>query len=169
MKTFITALGLLLVFALAITMPTAAGSPAPTSPVDALLGQQLVERLWTDFAKADLPALDQFVAAGFQSLHEDGARDWSEERVLAGDLKLTPYVLSDYKVTRQGDTMLVTYQCRVGETIVVARLSKEMSPRMDVFQLTNGEWKLLSHVNVRKLGPLPQNNTRPMIIAALKK
>jgi len=169
MKKIITVLGLALVLGLAVAMPTVAGTSAPASPADAALGQQQVERLWTDFAKADLTDLDKFVAPAFQSLHEDGARDWPTERLLAADLKLTPYILSDYKVTRQGDTLLVTYQCQVGETLAAARLSKEMSPRMDVFILSNGEWKLLSHVNVRKMGPLPRDHSVPMIIADSKR
>jgi hypothetical protein len=146
-------------------------SPIPSSPAsaaDAALGQQQVEKLWADFAKPDLAALDQFVAPGFQSLHEDGARDWPRERLLIADLKLTPYVLSDYKTTRNGDVLLVTYQCKVGETIAAARLAKASTPRLDVFQQIDGVWKLLSHVNVRKLSPPPSIPADPMMIAELR-
>ncbi len=120
--------------------------------------------MWADFAQPDIADLDQFVAPGFQSLHEDGARGWAAERLLVAKLKLTPYVLSDYKVTRQGDVLLVTYQCQVGETIAAARLAKEATPRLDVFVQTGGGWKLLSHVNVRKIPP-PSAGATPMMIA----
>jgi hypothetical protein len=135
----------------------------PTSASDNTLGQEQVEKLWAGFAKPDLNALDQFVAPGFQSLHEDGARDWVDERKLIAELKLTPYVLSDYKVTRSGDVLVVTYECKVGETIAAARLATVSTPRLDVFQQTDGEWKLLSHVNVRKVSP--SSSASPLMIA----
>jgi hypothetical protein len=155
--------GLVLVLLSAIVVSRAGDVPGPTSAADFALGQQQVERLWADFAKPDLAALDQFVALGFQSLHGDGARDWAQERLLVSGLKITPYVLTDYKVTRNGDTLLVTYQCRVGETIADARLAKESTPRLDIFLQVGGEWKLLSHVNVREI--TPSTGLSPMMIA----
>jgi hypothetical protein len=165
MNKFIITLSLALALMPATTVPPIGDAYSQTSAADNTIGQQQVERLWADFAKPDLSALDQFVAPGFQSLHEDGARDWAQERQLVAELKLTPYVLSDYKVTRNGDVLLVTYQCKVGETIAAARLAKESTPRMDVFQQTDGGWKLLSHVNVRKISPQPSTNANPMMIA----
>ena len=158
MNKLILALGFALALIPAATVPTGGEPPAAASAADHDLGQQLVEKLWAGFAKPDLAALDKFVAPGFQSLHEDGARDWTQERQLIADLKLTPYVLFDYKVTRNGDVLLVTYQCIVGETIAAVNLAKESTPRLDVFVQTGGEWKLLSHVNVRKLAPSPTPN-----------
>jgi len=158
-------LGLVFV-ALTATLATQALIAAePSNADDNALGQQQVEKLWADFARPDLAALDQFIAPGFQSLHEDGARDWAEERVLVAELKITPYALSDYKVTRHGDVLLVSYRCQVGETIAAARLSPTSTPRMDVFQQINGEWKLLSHINVRKI--MPSTSAKPMMIAQI--
>jgi hypothetical protein len=159
----LTLLAVALVFSLRASNQTALSLPAISA--DALLGQQQVERLWAAFAKPDLAALDQFVAPGFQSLHEDGARDWPQERLLIAELKLTPYMLFDYKVTRHGDVLLVTYQCKVGETLGDARLAKVSTPRLDVFQLMAGEWRLLSHVNVRRMLPTIPPDSNPMMIA----
>jgi ketosteroid isomerase-like protein len=161
-KTILT-LGLASTLALALTVTRAAPAAEPSGADDKALGRQQVERLWAAFAMPDLDALDQFVAPGFQSLHEDGARDWTEERKLVAELKLTPYVLFDYKVTRSGDVLVVSYQCKVGETIEDARLAMASTPRLDVFQQTPAGWKLLSHVNVRKLKPSPGD--KPMMIA----
>src|SRR5476651_2361320 len=111
----------LALFAVALVFPLRASNPEASAPADmsadGALGQQQVEKLWAAFAKPDLAALDRFVAPGFQSLHEDGARDWAQERLLVADLKLTPYILFGYKVSRHGDVLVVTYQCKVGETI----------------------------------------------------
>jgi Domain of unknown function (DUF4440) len=163
MTKFIIALSLALALIPALSAPPAEDLIGPTSAADNALGQQQVEKLWAGFAQPDLAALDDFVAPGFQSLHEDGARDWTQERLLVAKLKITPYALSDYKVTRNGDVLLVTYQCRVGETIADAKLATTSTPRLDVFQLSGGEWKLLSHVNVRKLSPSTPD--KPMMIA----
>jgi len=165
MKKLLPALSLAIALGVALVIARAAApadSPAGDNPG---LGRQQVERLWSDFAKMDLADLDQFVAPGFQSLHEDGARDWPQERMLVAVLKLTPYVLFDYKVTQSGDVLVVSYQCKVGETIEAARLSKISTPRLDVFQKTGSDWKLLTHVNVRKLSPSP--GEPPMMIAGL--
>jgi hypothetical protein len=140
-------------------------SEAPDLSPDTLLGEQQVERLWAGFAMPDLAALDQLVAPGFQSLHEDGARDWPEERQLVAELRLTPYILFGYKVSRHGDVLVVTYQCRVGETIAAAQLANVSTPRLDVFQQIGGEWKLLSQVNVRKTLPSVPSGSNPMMIA----
>ncbi len=156
-------LGLTLAFVLALAATRAGAAAEATGTDNQALGQQQVERLWAGFSRIDLAALDEFVAPGFQSLHEDGARDWPQERMLVAMLKLSPYVLTDYKVTRSGDVLVVTYQCKVGETIVAARLAKVSTPRLDVFQQTGSGWKLLSHVNVRKLTPVP--GEPPMMIA----
>ena len=158
-----TTLSLALALISTIAVLHAGFAAGPTSADDNTLGQQQVEKLWAGFAKPDLEALDQFVAPGFQSLHEDGARNWTQERKLVAELKLTPYVLSGYEVTRSGDVLVVTYQCRVGETIAAARLAKENTPRLDVFVQSGGEWKLLSHVNVRKVSPSSAAN--PLMIA----
>jgi len=51
-------------FALALlpatTVPPIGDAYAPTSTADNNIGQQQVERLWADFAKPDLAALDFF-------------------------------------------------------------------------------------------------------------
>ena len=165
MKKHLLATGLLLLFIAAIVLPQKGKAAAPINAADTVLGQQQVEKLWADFAKPDLDALDKYVAPGFQSLHEDGARDWAQERLLVAGLKLTPYVLSSYKVTRENDVLVVTYECQVGETIALARLAKVATPRMDVFLQIGGEWKLLSHVNVRKV--TPSTDANPLMIAGM--
>jgi len=109
MNKLILALGLALALIPATAFSQTGETSSQTSAADNALGQQQVERLWADFAKPDLEALDNFVAPGFQSLHEDGARDWTQERKLVAELKLTPYVLSGYQVTRNGDVLVVTY------------------------------------------------------------
>jgi hypothetical protein len=163
MKKLLLILGVALALIFALTVTHAGAAAEPTGADLQTLGQQQVERLWAGFAKIDLAALDEFVAPGFQSLHEDGARDWPQERMLVAMLKLTPYVLFDYKVTRNGDVLMVSYQCKVGETIEAAHLAKVSTPRLDVFQQTSSGWKLLSHVNVRKLDATP--GEPPMMIA----
>ena len=168
MKKSIVTLGFALALILLLSVSRGAPPAPPTNDSDLVLGQTQVEKLWAEFARPDLDALDHFVAPGFQSLHEDGARDWSEERKLVAALKLTPYVLLDFKVTRQGDVLLVTYRCSVGETIAAARLAKTSTPRLDVFQQIDGEWKLLSHVNVRRIVPSEPKAPDSMMIAAAR-
>jgi len=93
------------------------------------------------------------MAPGFQSIHEDGARDAEEELKLLKQLNLGDYTLSNFKVTEVGPTMIVSYFVSVVETIDAKCLSIEPAARLTIFLKTDSGWQWIAHAN---LNPLKQ-------------
>ena len=72
----------------------------------------------------DMKAIDQIMADGFQSVHEDGASNRAQEIELISKLNMSDYTLTDIKASRSGPVMIVTYFVSVEETIEGNRLTK---------------------------------------------
>lgn len=115
------------------------------------LGEKLVRQLWADMKARNMAAIEKTIAQGFQSAHEDGARDREEQIKLIQGLNMGDYILSDIKVTRNGPVIVVTYSVSVAETIEGKRLSTRPAPRLSVFLQTDKGWQWISHANLRPL------------------
>jgi len=118
---------------------------------DSQLGEQLVRKVWADMKNTDVGHLEGIVADGFQSVHDFGANDWRQELRLIKALKLGPYTLSGFRVTRDGPVMIATYMVSVDETIHGHRLHRKPAPRMSVFLLTKDGWKWIAHANLKPM------------------
>ena len=133
---------------------TCIAPPAPAAEQgasDRQLGEQLVRQVWADMKNTDVGQLEKIVAGGFQSVHTFGANDWPQELKLIKGLKLGPYTLSGFKVTRDGPVIVATYMVSVDETIHGHRLHKKRAPRMSVFLLTKDGWKWIAHANLKRM------------------
>lgn len=118
---------------------------------DTALGEQLLRQLWAQMKNADVEMLQQTTAAGFQSVHQNGARTRAEEMALIEGLQLGDYTLSDIRITRNGPVMVATYGVAVAETIDGKRLTKKPAPRLSVFVQTDTGWQWMAHANLRGL------------------
>ena len=118
---------------------------------DTALGEQLLRQLWAQMKNADVEMLQQTTAAGFQSVHQNGARTRAEEMALIEGLQLGDYTLSDIRITRNGPVMVATYGVAVAETIGGKRLTKKPAPRLSVFVQTDTGWQWMAHANLRGL------------------
>lgn len=118
---------------------------------DEVLGKKLVQQLWTDMKAHNLEAIKKYIAPGFQSIHDDGARDREEELQLIRDLSLGEYLLSNFKVTRNGPVIIVTYFVSVKETIVGKRLSLKPAARLSAWLKTESGWQWIIHANLKPL------------------
>ncbi len=115
------------------------------------LGEDLVRELWNDFKTQNISALEKKIAPGFQSIHEDGARDAEAELRLLKELNLGEYTLSNFKVTQVGPTIIVSYFVSVEETIEGKRLSREPAARLSIFLKTDSIWQWIAHANLNPL------------------
>jgi len=129
------------------------GAIAQESNTELSVGENLVRELWNDFKTQNIAALQSKMAPGFQSIHEDGARDAEEELKLLKQLNLGDYTLSNFKVTEVGPSIIVSYFVSVGETIDAKRLSSEPAARLTIFLKTDSGWQWIAHAN---LNPLKQ-------------
>ncbi|MBW1771211.1 MAG: nuclear transport factor 2 family protein [Deltaproteobacteria bacterium] len=109
-----------------------------TSQPEVELGEKLVRQLWADIKDRNTEGAGKMIAQGFQSVHQDGARNREQEIGLIKELDLGKYNLSDFTVTQNGP-------------VIGKRLSTEAAPRLDVFLKTDSGWQLIAHANLKPL------------------
>lgn len=137
---------------LAVLALTWAAPALAASSRSQALGERLVGEVWRLIKAGDTAKLGGMISPAFQSLHEDGARDRKQWLELIAKLNLGDYALSDFKATRNGALLLVSYRVAVEETIGGRRLpAGQPSPRLTGFIKSRSGWKLICHVNLRPL------------------
>ena len=116
-------------------------------------GEKLERKMWTAVIAGNNAAIESMIAPGFQSVHEDGARDRAGELKLREGLEPTLVKFSNFKATEQGDTMIVTYDVSVSETIDGKNLPDTApSPRLSVWLKTPSGWQWIAHANLKPMG-----------------
>jgi hypothetical protein len=118
---------------------------------DQALGELLANNFFSLIAAKDWKVLEKHVAPCFQSVHSDGARSRAQEMALLKKLDLGEYKLADFKTTRKGDVLVVTYTVAVSETIGGKRTNKTPAPRLSVFSHTKATWQIMAHANLKPL------------------
>ncbi|RLC48688.1 MAG: nuclear transport factor 2 family protein [Candidatus Cloacimonadota bacterium] len=113
-------------------------------PVD---GEALVKEVWKAMKTTNMDFIENILADGFQSIHQDGYRDKDDEIELIKNLNMGDYVLDSFEVTKNGNTLNVSYFVNVEETIDGEVLNKR-SARLSVFTRTAEGWKWFSHANL---------------------
>jgi len=127
------------------------GVIAQESTTEFSLGEDMVRELWNDFKTQNMSALESKIAPGFQSIHEDGARDAEAQLKLLKELNLGEYILSNFKVTQVGPAIIVSYFVSVEETIEGKRLSTKPAARLTIFLKTDNGWQWIAHANLNPL------------------
>jgi hypothetical protein len=116
-------------------------------------GEKLERKMWSMIMAGDMAAVESMIAPGFQSVHEDGARDRDGELALLKALDPVKVQFSDFKVTEQGDALIVTYGVSVSESIAGQKLSNTApSPRQSVWLKTASGWQWIAHANLNPMG-----------------
>ena len=113
-------------------------------PVD---GEALVKEVWNAMKTTNMDFIENILADGFQSIHQDGYRDKDGEIELVKNLNMGDYVLDTFEVTQNSNTLNVSYFVNVEETIDGDVLNKR-SARLSVFTKTTEGWKWFSHANL---------------------
>jgi len=125
----------------------------PPQPVQvpAVDGGELVRNLWSDFEKSDRQIFEDWLAAGFQSVHQDGARDREAEIKLLMGLNLGEYTLDNFVTTQNENMAVVTYTVAATETIDGKVLPKSPAVRLSVFRYDGNTWKWIAHANLNPM------------------
>jgi hypothetical protein len=144
-------LNLLLMSTFALLAINQATQATQQSGTEVSVGEQLVRQLWVDFKVPNMNAIEKQMASGFQSVHQHGAHNRDQEIALIKEVNLGKYTLSDFKVTRTGLAVIVTYLASVEETIEGERLGSQPAARLDVFLETDSGWQWITHANLRPL------------------
>jgi|WetSurMetagenome_2_1015567.scaffolds.fasta_scaffold00340_26 hypothetical protein len=116
-----------------------------TKDADSVLGEKLVRAIFSDPEAANL-------SKGFQSVHLDGARDYNAEKKRLTKIDIRNYTLSDFRVTREANVLVVTYTFTGQLTLDGRQGAAEPSPRMSVFIKKGKSWLWLAHANLVNWG-----------------
>lgn len=126
-------------------------APAAWSAGDDL-GEKLIRSFFEASRKGDQAAVERTLAPGFQSVHTDGVRDRKGELELIRDMKLGSSVLTNFKTTRSGPALVVTFEVNAPEEVLAGKAVEEGSyERMAVWLDTASGWKLIAYANLAPL------------------
>lgn len=114
-------------------------------------GENLEREMWLEIKAKNWGKVESHIAPFFQSVHSDGARSKDEEIALIKKLMISDYILSNFKVTENKDTLIVTYIISVAETIDAKHLPNKPTPRISVWQNVNGNWQWVAHANLNPI------------------
>ena len=116
------------------------------------LGEKLIRSFFEASGKGDQAAVERTLAQGFQSVHTDGVRDRQGELDLIRDMKLGSPVLANFKTTRNGPALVVTFQVNAPNEVLGGKAVGEGSyERMAVWLDTDSGWKLIAYANLAPL------------------
>ncbi|MDZ4203188.1 MAG: nuclear transport factor 2 family protein [Bacteroidales bacterium] len=114
-------------------------------------GVELVIGLWSDFKSGNQEVFENLIAEGFQSIHQDGARDKDQEITLLMGLHLGEHNLDNFKVTQNDNVVIVTYTVSAYETIEGNVLPTAPAARLSAFQYDGKDWKWIVHANLNPM------------------
>jgi hypothetical protein len=139
--------------------PTASTPPQPAAaawPADEAGLTALATRLLNDWvAHATAPALEATMLPCFQMVNYRGTFDRSGTAKALLELGAANPKISDVVATRVGDALVTTCMLSVGQTADGKPLPSAASPRIGVWQQSEGAWKLAAW------GSLNMPATRP--------
>lgn len=113
---------------------------AQTSDPDASLGEKLVRELFANPTSVEM-------AKAFQTIHQGKALQREAAAKAMGGIKISDYTLSNFKVTREANILVVTYTFTGHSTLEGKRMSTAPAPRLSVFIDTGKGWQWLAHGN----------------------
>jgi len=115
------------------------------------LGEKLEREMWQAMKSMDWKFIESRLSDSFQSAHQDGARGKDAEFELIKKLKLSPYTLTDFKVTESNNTIVVSYFVSVEETIDGKTLPTKPAERLSVWLNEGNTWRWIAHANLNPI------------------
>ena len=116
------------------------------------LGEQLIRSFFEASGKGDQAAVERTLAQGFQSVHTDGVSDRQGELDLIRNMKLGSPTLTDFKTTRNGPALVVTFLVNAPDEVLGGKsLGDGAHQRMAVWLDTESGWKLIAYANLAPL------------------
>jgi hypothetical protein len=117
------------------------------------LGEKLVRQVWDRLKSGDPAEFEKVFAPGFQSAMIGGVHNRNRELQILGGVKLEEYRMRDFKTTRNGNVLVVTYYAAPkskGSSFWFSH-AKPGTPRMSVFIKTDKGWQMVAHANFMPL------------------
>lgn len=116
---------------------------------DGSRGEKLLNHLWNDMKEGNVEKIKKYTSEDFQSVHFDGARDREQELVLIANLHMQAYSLTNVKITKERNLLIISYYAEVQTSInKTPYLEFSPTPRLTIFEKINGKWKWVAHANL---------------------
>lgn len=116
---------------------------------------QIKNNLETIFANIKVEQLDKvkdFIAPQAIFMFSDGiARDKANQLNLTKNIDMKNYKLSDFRFSRSGDVVVVTFKDEGVETINNKKLESGKQSRLAVFQKQGDKWLIIAYANFAKM------------------
>lgn len=136
---------------LVVALILVGGVPSLAADGDQALGEKLVRGFWQAVQAKDWKKVEKALPPGMQYVNQAGALDRKGYLAQLKGLEMGQVSFRDFKVTRQGRVLMVSYRMAVDETIGGQRLTGDQSaPRLTVF-VKGRTWRLVAHANPRPL------------------
>ena len=139
-----------MVFAIAICLNLSAvglQAQATNTASQTSEGEKLERQMASDIQAKNWKAVEARIADGFQSVHPDGVRDRAGEIALLKGMNFGAFTLSDFKSTKIGDNIVVTFTMTVAEAIDGQQLPAKPAYRLSVWKNGVNGWQWISHAN----------------------
>ena len=91
-------------------------------------------------------------APTYLMVDEHGVSDLKSSLEALSKMDLQVFSLTDFKVTRTGNTAVVTYKADVAETIAGKRIEKQKALRVTVWVKSDKGWMMVLHANFNPFG-----------------
>jgi len=96
-----------------------------------------------------MAAVERTLSQGFQAVHTDGVSDREGELGLIRNLKLGSPALTDFKTTRNGPTLVVTFKVNAPDEVLGGKsLGEGTHERLSVWLDTESGWQLIAYANL---------------------
>ena len=121
---------------------------------DVAIATQTQNEFFAAISAGDTAALDAVLSEAFQLVRADGSHATKDE-YLANPASIDDFSLSDFDVTRTGDTIVARFTGSVTETIDGQVYDRDPAPRFAVMVRNGDRWQIVAQVNLST--PAPQD------------
>ena len=125
-----------------------------TGTTDVAIATQTQNEFFAAISAGDTAALDAVLSDAFQLVRADGSHATKDE-YLANPASIDDFALSDFDVTRTGDTIVARFTGSVTETIDGQVYDRDPAPRFAVMVRNGDRWQIVAQVNLST--PAPQD------------
>ncbi len=138
----------------AATTPVAASWPADEAGLNALAGK-LINGWFQQIADKDMKGVMAAMQPAFQVITFEGVFDPATSMGYISSLGTKAPKVSDVIATRVGDALIATCLVKADQELDGKKLSSDAMPRLGVWQIVDGAWKMAAWASLSSPSPRP--------------
>jgi ketosteroid isomerase-like protein len=117
------------------------------------IAKNVIQGWFTAMKDKQFDKAASYLAPEFVSIHTDGVvRDKAQEMALIKKLQMTSFNLSDFKFSKSGNIITVTYKDKGSEKIDNKKIGAKAAGRLAVLQKQGDNWLIVAYANLDKIG-----------------